>query len=213
MNKLFDLNSPVMQALARLVDFLMLSLLWFVCCLPVFTIGPATAAMYYVALKLARKDEVKIADAFFRGFKMNFKQGVIFSFLFLVIGAILFVDYLSMAGGSGLGNTLVCGMYLALGVWTLCIMVYTYALQAQFENPFFRTLKNAMFLSTRQLSTTVIVFVLNIIPVAVAFVSLQIFVLTLPIWILLAPGAIAYLCAKRFVKIFDPMINSGEIEE
>ncbi len=212
MNKLFNLDNPVMVFLARGADMVLLSFLWFVSCLPIVTIGPATAAMYYVALKLARKDEIKITQAFFRGFRMNFKQGVIFGLLFLVVGAVLFVDYLTMVGGSGLGNTVVCGIYLALGVWMLCIMFYTYPLQAQFKNPFYRTLKNAMQLSTQRISTTVVVFLLNIIPVAVAFVSFKLFVLSLPIWVLLAPGVIAYLCAMQFVKIFDPMIKPAEIE-
>ena len=50
MNKLFGLDSPIMQALSRLADLIILSFLWLVCCLPVVTIGPASAAMCFVAM-------------------------------------------------------------------------------------------------------------------------------------------------------------------
>lgn len=219
MNKLFDLNSPFMQALSRLTDLVFLSFLWFVCCLPVITIGPATAAMYFVAMKLARKEEVKIGTTFFQSFKVNFKQGIVLNLIFIAVGAVLAADlfYFSFGeGGSGTSITFIQAAFLAIGIWALCVMFYAYPMQAQFYNPIRRTLKNAMILSMQKPINTVIVFILNMFPLIFAYItvkltsSLELLWRTAPIWVLLAPGALAYLCGKRFAKLFDPFLQPAD---
>lgn len=213
MNKLFDLNSPYMVFLSKVADLVILSFWWFVCCLPVITIGPATAAMYYVALKIARKEEIRVTGTFFKGFKDNFKQGVAYTLIFAVLLTVLVWDYLIMSGVEGTLGMLSSVCFLVLAVWLLCTMFYTFPLQAQFFNPVVRTLKNAMILSTQKLLTTVYVFVLNMLPVIVAFISLPVFVQLAPVWILLTPALTAYLCSLRFVKIFDPWLQPAQAEE
>ena len=89
MNKLFDLNNPFFSFLSKVADIIILSFLWFVCCIPIVTIGPATSALYYVTLKLARKEDVQITSCFFKGVKDNFKQGLAYSFIFVILGAVL----------------------------------------------------------------------------------------------------------------------------
>jgi hypothetical protein len=42
------------------------------------------------------------------------------------------------------------------------------------------------------------------------FRDLTLFIRTLPLWVLLVPGVLAYLCGKRFVKLFDPYLNPKE---
>ncbi len=216
MNKLFDLNSPIMRLLSRLTDMVFLSILWVICCLPVITIGPATTAMYSVALKWARQDEVKLGSAFFQSFKKNFKQGVVLNIIFMVVGVILVLDYVFMSAMNTTAGNICSGCFFALGIWMLCIMFYTYPLQAQFVNTIRQTLLNAAILSMRKLMDTVIVFVLNMLPVIVLYISvrmfssLELFVRLAPVWILVAPGVTAFLCAKRFVKLFDPYLPKEE---
>ena len=178
MNKLFDLNSPFMRALSRLADLVILSFLWFVCCLPVFTIGPASAAMCFVAMKLAKKEEIRVAPTFFQSFKVNFKQGVILNLIFLAVGAILALDMVYFGSaelGVGTGITLIRGVFMAMGVWALCIMFYAYPMQAQFYNPIRRTLRNAAILSMQNPVNTVVVFAINMIPAIFVYVSVQVF--------------------------------------
>lgn len=210
MNKLFRLDSPFMLALSRLADLVLLSVLWVVCCLPIITIGPSTAALYYVALKLARGEEVRITGTFFRGFKENFKQGVVMNLIFLVLGAVLLADYIIMAMAEGTFASVSGVCFFVMGVWLLCIIFYAYPLQAQFYNTVRQTLINAAQLCVRKFPTTVVVFVLNMFPAILAFVSFGLFVRMAPVWLLLMPGLSACLCAKLFVKIFDPFLKAAE---
>lgn len=213
MNKLFDLNSPFMIFLSKAADLVILSFWWFVSCIPIITIGPASSALYYVALKMARKEEIRVTACFFKGFRDNFKQGIVYSFVFVILGVVLFWDYILTAGLEGTTGMLCSVSFFVMGVWLLCTMFYTFPLQAQFYNTVRQTLINAMLLASRKLLTTVIVFALNMVPVAVAFASLPVFVQTLPVWVLLSPGLIAFLCSMLFVKIFDPLIQPAEKEE
>lgn len=209
MNKIFDLNNPFFSFLSRVADIIIVSFLWFVCCLPIITIGPATSALYYVALKLARKEEVQITSCFFKGVKDNFKQGLAYSLIFLILGAVLVLDYVFALSMPGTAGTICCGIFLAMVVWLLCTAFYTFPLQAQFYNTVKQTIINAMFLAARKLPMTVVVFGINIIPAIILLWATDMFLLSAPIWALLFPGTAAFVCSLLFVKVFDPMIESA----
>jgi len=214
MNKIFDANGPLMVYLGKVADLIILSTLWFVCCIPIITIIPSTVALYYATLKIVREEEnINIAKTFIRGFKENFKQSIVLSLIFLVLMSVLLMDHLIMAWAGSTVGMITSSIFLAMAIWTLCIAIYTCPLQAQFVNPVKQTLKNAALLATRKLGTTLYVFILHILPLIAAFISLEMFVLSLPIWVLAAPGLIAFFSTRRFVKIFDPMIKPPENAE
>ena len=48
--QVFDPDNLFWRIMARGVDFVGLSIFWIALCLPVVTIGPATAALYYTCL-------------------------------------------------------------------------------------------------------------------------------------------------------------------
>ena len=209
MNKLFDLNNPFFAFLGKLADLVILSFLWFLCSIPVITIGPATSALYYVALKLARKEDVQITSCFFKGFKENLKQGVAYSFIFVILGVAGVFDYLIALGMPGTAGTVCSGIFFALGIWLLCTAYYTFPLQAQFYNTIKQTLINAMILAARKFPMTVLVFGINIIPAVLLLWATDMFLLSAPIWVLVYPGLSAFLCSMMFVKVFDPMIEAA----
>ena len=210
MNKWFRLDSPLMMGLSRMADMVYLSVLWFVCCLPVITIGASTTAMYYVTLKTAREEDMKITTAFFQAFKKNFKQATALNLISLVVGIVLLLDCWIMLGSEGSMGTLICAAFFAMFIWLLCIMFYAYPLQAQFYNTVKQTLINAAILSMRKFPTTVIVFVLNMLPILLGFISLSVVVRTAPVWILLMPGLAATVNGKLFAKLFDPFLKAAE---
>lgn len=209
MNKLFDLNNPFFSFLSKVADIIIVSFLWFVCCLPVITIGPASSALYYVTLKLARKEDVQVTSCFFKGFKDNFKQGVAYSFIFAILVVVLIFDYLVAMAMSGTAGAICCGIFFALGVWLLCTMFYTFPLQAQFYNTVKQTIINAMILAVRKFPMTVVVFFLNMLPGILLLYATLVFFQTAPIWVLLYPGLAAFLCSMMFVKVFDPLIEAA----
>ena len=65
---------------------MLLSVLWLIGCVPVFTIGASTVALYYVAMKMVRDEEEGIVR---RSFRENFRQSIpVTLILFLFIGVL-----------------------------------------------------------------------------------------------------------------------------
>ena len=220
MNKWFRLDSPIMQGLSRLSDLVILSFVWFVCCMPIVTIGASNTAMYYVAMKIVRDEEdVKVIPTFFQGFKSNFKQATAMNLISLVLGAILAADACILFFAQGSMATISCAIFFAMFIWLLCIMFYAYPLQAQFYNTVKQTLINAAILSMRKFLSTIIIFIVNMLPFILTIVSLvalgqfNLIVQTLPIWILAYPGIAAHLNGKLFVKMFDPFLKAAKEQQ
>ena len=72
--KFFSYESRFSQLLLKLCYACYLNLLWFVCSIPIVTIGASTTALYYAALKVVRDEDSHVGAAFFRSFRQNFKQ-------------------------------------------------------------------------------------------------------------------------------------------
>ena len=72
--KLFSMDGKFLNIFNRITDLVVLNLLWILCCLPIFTIGAATSALYQVTLQMAEDRESYIAQSFFHAFLENFKQ-------------------------------------------------------------------------------------------------------------------------------------------
>ena len=208
MNKLFDLNNPFFSFLSKVADVIILSFLWFVSCLPIITIGPATSALYYVTLKLARKEDVQITSCFFKGFKSNLLQGMAHTLIFGVLLVVLVYDYMIAAAMSGTASALCSGIFFALGIWVLCAMFYTFPLQAQFYNTVKQTIVNATILAIRKFPTTVAIFAVNIVPAMIILCANIVVIFQLaPLMVLVYPGFAALVCSWMLVKIFDPLIE------
>ena len=51
MDRFFNMDNKFFTFMSRVADLIILNLLCIVCCIPVVTIGPSIAAMFYVTLK------------------------------------------------------------------------------------------------------------------------------------------------------------------
>ena len=76
--------------MSRIADLVIVNILWLVFCIPVFTIGASTAAMYRVTLNLVRGEGGGVVRSFWASFKLNFNQGVLL-FLILLIPTLLVI--------------------------------------------------------------------------------------------------------------------------
>lgn len=209
---LFRIDGPVYAFLKRLTNMMIVSLYWVLCCIPIFTIGPATAAMYYVSLKIARGEEPPITRSFFHSFKDNFKQGSLITLLLGVIGIVLYIDYWIIPDMTGTIKTVLSVIFIFFGFCYVLICTYVFPLLAQFANTIRQTLKNAFILSVRYLPRSILMIVYNLLPGLVFWFFPNFFFKYLPLWLFVAPGAVAALCAIQLHKIFQPLIEPAEEE-
>ena len=203
-------DNKVLQVLAAIGDLMVLNLLWILCCLPVVTAGASTTALYYSLLKMVRKEETYPAKMFFRAFRQNLKQSIPLTILLLLVCAILYVD-LNVARNTAIHfGTLLSILVAALFVVFAMVASYVFPLLAQFENTIKGTLKNALFMSIWHLPCSVVILLLNLLPVLLFFLSPSLFLKSLVLWLFVGGAGIAYINSRLFVKIFDRYIEKQD---
>ena len=74
---MFKLDSPLMNFLNKLCDIMILNILVLVFSLPIFTIGAAVTAGYYMSFKMVKNEENYIVKGFWKAFKENFRQSTV----------------------------------------------------------------------------------------------------------------------------------------
>lgn len=143
---MFRPDSKLMHILETASEFIALNLLFVISCLPVVTIGAASAAMYTVTRRMARKESPAIMQAFFEAFHANWRQS-------LTMNLILLTPLILLLGIRGLvaWQILVIPpvfqplLTLAIGIFSL-VWTYVWPIQAWFDNSAAATLRNAMLL-------------------------------------------------------------------
>ena len=166
--KFFSYESKFSQILLKLCYACYLNLLWFVCSIPIFTIGASTTALYYASLKVVRDEESHVAALFFRSFKENFRQATVLWLILLGIGLFLGADgYVvyhlrqSSLGPAGVLWTLVLAVIIAAAIVYVIVLLYVFPLLASVSNTNAAMLKNSFLIGTHYLFATILVFAVH----------------------------------------------------
>ena len=193
----FNWDNIVFQMLGKLVDCVWVSILWVICCIPVFTIGASTTAAMSVALKLADDEEGYITKSYFEAYKANFKQGVPMGLIFLVAWYAVYLDF--QLFGAVKNNPVILLIIGMVSVFLVIIaMIYSFPLLARYENTVVRTIQNSMDISRKYFGKTLILVILVAAEVLIfQYNSTMIF-----LGILFGPGFIIYTVAAVSKRVF-----------
>lgn len=187
-------------------EIILLNMVFLVCCLPVVTLGPALASLYYATMKSIRRERGYPVREFFRSFRRTLKRGILITLLAAVwFGLLFFGRYYAGTGQwkASPGR----GLYDAFIIISICVMFYLFPVLSRFEMSLTGILKLSFLMSIRFLPVTV----LNIVGSA-AVVLLMIYVLPIPC-ILFVPGlwclAQTFL-TERALQAYTPEAQPGE---
>lgn len=195
---MFKLDSPLMNFLNKVADIMILNFLLLVFSIPVFTIGAAFSAAYYMGFKMVKNEETYIIKGFWKAFKENFKQGTVIWLLLLVVFGILAADFRIMAySGIEFAQWIRIAM-ITVTVVVLMGVVFMFPLQARFINPVKNTIKNAFLMALSHLPTAFLLVAVYAVPVILLYFVPQI----LPVIILLAFGLIIYVKSFLLLRVF-----------
>ena len=198
---------------------MVLNLLWFICCIPIITVGPASCGMYSVLLKLARKEQTSTIKDFFRAFKENVKAGLIIGILVLVLVLVTIVDASFAANIEGTMQIVYIVVAAIIGAIALTLYCYAFAVQAMFENPLKVQLKNVFSLAFVNPGKTVMMWLIAAFPVIVGVALPQYIVARLGfLYLIMGVSGPAYLISRLLRDIFDkvngaPIVSAPEDEE
>ncbi len=163
MSGFFSIDSPLFTFLGKACDVMFISLIWFVSCLPIVTIGPATTALYYVIVKVIRRDRGYIFREYCRSFKENFKVGIISGLIFLLLAVVLIIDYnfsIQMMQQNSMAGTLFFAVYCAIVLACLFTLMFIFPILSRFTVTVKGLFKTAFFMSVRHFPTTLLLILI-----------------------------------------------------
>ena len=176
MGKIFGLDSYFYKYGVILCDLIIITVLWCVCSLPIFTIGASTTAVYYVTTRQLSDREGYVSRDFFKSFKQNFVQATLVTLLIGLVSAILFINIILFQPDTLIETIIVIIQYVIL-YQLIIFTIYVFPLLSRFKFKFFELLKNAFFMANRHLLTT---FTCLILLFAIDYSFIMIFCMMLP---------------------------------
>lgn len=199
--KLFDYDSPLMSALTKIANLMILNLLTILCCIPVITAGAAITAMHYMCMKMVRNEESYIVKGYFVAFKESFKQATKVWLVLLLIIAILLGDFLIINHSGIQFPYWFRVVFYAISIIALFEYIMVFPLMGKFDNTTLRTMKNALIISIVKFPVTLLMIAMNAVPIFITIYLMQIF----PFVLMFGWSVPAYFGAKMLNKYFKKL--------
>ena len=206
----FNMDNPFFRFVNRIADMIVLNVIFLVSCVPIFTIGPALTALYYVAINTWGREDGYIFKMYVKSFKENFKQSTVMWLILLVIGVILSVDVWYWVSqwkltGTGIYKPLTVISVVMLMVY-LMIFTFVWPLLAKFSNSNSGTIKNALAMVLTHVPETILIWAIFAL---VAFAVYMVSFARIAVFFI-GVSLVAYLQALVFRHIFKPYLGEEE---
>lgn len=200
MGTFFRVDGPFFRFMEAVADCFLLSILWLLFSLPVFTVGASTSALYYCVIKVIREQDGSVIRTFWDAFRQNFKQGTLAVLIFAVGGVLVTCFGTAVYRANPSQQTLqsVYLVYLCTVLVAAAWAHYLLSYIARFENSMKNALKNTLIICLMNLPQSFLITVTFAAVVAV-------FVLFLPISILglfFVPGVYVLMTSFLLERIF-----------
>lgn len=151
--KLLNPDNGLMITMAQISDCIFLSLFWLLGCLPVVTIGAATAALYDASFHAFRRGERHCWLRFGKVFRENLRGGLlptgVFLVCFLLLGYVLIRLWNAAVGGTLSWMIFSGGAFLGMAM--LGIISVMFPMLSRFENRPGVLVKNTLLLGLANL--------------------------------------------------------------
>lgn len=206
MKSLFNLDNPFMQALARIGDLMILSVVTLVLCLPVVTFGPAVTALFRTVYALTRDTCGALIPTYFRAFRDNFKQAAVVGLAMLIALAAFVCDFILLRlYFSGTFYQVLLVLIVVLVTLVLCLTAYLFPLITRYNNTLSEHLRNAAILMIVHFPKTLLMLLVHLAPLLMFIFRTEFMLRTLVVWIFLAPGLIAQADSYILLPVFEKL--------
>lgn len=190
--------------LSKIIDLLLINLLFVITSLPCITLGASVTALFSVSIKLARNEESYIAKDYFRAFRRNFREATI-SFLFFVIpmGLLLFNILIAFRNPTGFWGILGC-LSLMFEILLSISFLYYFPILARFEFTPVQILTHIPHMIAHNLGLFLLLIILNFRILFLCFYSVYTLLFVVIAALLIGCSGFAYIEAFLFCRIFTP---------
>lgn len=205
-SSLLDNESVFGKLMTRLGIVIGANIMFVFFCMPVITIGPAYVALYHVMLKTLRGDGViNPFKEFWRGFKNNIKQSLIFWVLAILVGLFFYVDFKVVMNVTG-GMSFLRYPLAAILLTFVAVAIYTFITMAAFEDSIPHLMRNAVFFMVKNPLSMLVILFFNVFPLYLTYSDPQMMPLYAFIWVSCGFGLVGLLGASLVLPIMKPFL-------
>lgn len=197
MNRFFDIDGPVYKWGTEIADFMILSILWLVCSIPIFTIGASTTALFYVLGKKVRKEDTYVFKPFFKSFKENFLQATIITVILAIVWFSSYLYYEILVSGKAQIWVKIMGLFSIIQV--MIFTMYVFPILSRFHMTTKNLIMNSFILGNRHILSTALCGIL--------FIGFIIMLTSLSPFSIFSFGLYALLSSFVFQRIFTKHIE------
>ena len=151
MKKVFGYDGFLITFLSRVWNTVWLSLLFWLCCLPVVTVGMTYSALYYSVRKSVQNERGYVTPSFFRCIRDNWRQTLPAGAALALLALLLWGDWSilnrMLQAGFAIGNARV--VPIVIGALVLMYALWVFAYICRFQKPLRAILGNAAYLAMR----------------------------------------------------------------
>lgn len=194
-------EGPIMQFFAKILDMVIVSILFTVTCIPVITIGCGLTSLYYTVAKSIYRGEGNTIRSYCHCFKVNIKQGLGLGILCDIVAAIM-IGNLYLVVTMDLGNVGIFfgAIFLVIFLLLLVLMSYGFPLLSRFE-----VKTGGLLLSSFQLSILHGSVTFQLVVMETMLLAGMLFAfITFPPLVILLPGLLGYAQAK----VLEPILQT-----
>lgn len=203
--RFFSYDNWLNRTLRTIADCMLLSLLWGITSIPLFTVGASTTALYYAVYQAIRQEEGGIWKTYWKSFRTNFKQSTL---LWLVLAVIYIVLLLSCYSAYLLYTAEVLSAFL---FWTVIVILAVFTMWVNYLFPYIARFRDT---TRKTLSNCAWICLLNpiwsILLLALLAGALYLLVFV-PMGFVFAPAAYMLIAGYLFEFVFKKYLPSDEI--
>ncbi len=188
----------------KIMDTVLLSILWVFLSIPLITIGPTTAALYFTVVKCLRGGDDHTYRCFWKSFLGNLRAGIPATLIAAAILGLLTVGLEAarqMTATGITGYTLFYIAYYFAAVLPVGVVCYLFPLLGRFSFSVRNLFVTSTQLAVRHLPSTIVIVLLVIMVVN--------FCLKYPAAIFLVPSLTALVSSLFFERIFQKYIPAS----
>ncbi|MCR5837773.1 MAG: YesL family protein [Lachnospiraceae bacterium] len=152
------------EVTAKIWSMFLLSIIYVICCIPIFTIGAATTSYCYMLFRFKDKREGRVIENYFISFKKEFVQSTKVWGIMMVALVILYFDSVlssNLVLESNGKLAMLYPMYYLLLFLVMAVLIYVFAYMARFKDGVIKSLKNSFLIATRHLGYTITIMLID----------------------------------------------------
>lgn len=198
------LNSKIYQVVEFIINLLIINLLWIILCLPIVTIGPATASLFAAVRNSVIYKETQIFKPFFKNFILYFKKSFLIGIIIPILISTMIINFIYILN---LKLLVILPFLILLIFLVISALTFLFPIIVSFNTNWLNTIKNSLLFSISYLPTTL----LNLCIIIFCVYCILMYPVTIFFIFGLSAYCIFLLCNLTFKKTKERQYNTRNI--